>query len=94
MDKNCSDKDKLKILNNAIDSYDNIIFDATISYILDEKSFEENKKTYDIYEGNYFSNFFGEYFKDYVKNINPKKSLIYSHNVNSIKFSCYTETMI
>ena len=91
MDKNCGDKDNLKILNNDKNSYDNIIIDATINYILDEKSFEENKKTYDIYEGNYFSDIFGEYFKDYVKNINPKKSLIYSYNVNSRKFSNYTE---
>ena len=91
MDKNASDQDKLRILNNALNSNDNTIIDEKINYILDKKSFEENKKTYDIYKGNYFSNIFGEYFKDYVNNVNPSKSLIYSHNVNSRKFSCYTE---
>ena len=54
MDKNASDQDKLRILNNALNSNDNTIIDEKINYILDKKSFEENKKTYDIYKGKLF----------------------------------------
>jgi hypothetical protein len=59
--------------------------------MLDEKSFLENIKKYDMSEGNYFCDIFGEYFKDYVNNINSSESLIYLNNFNSRKFLCDTE---
>ena len=91
MDINASDQNKLYFLKNVINSNDNTIFENKLNYILDKNSFLENKKSYDIYRGKYCFDIFGEYFKDYINNINPSERLIYSNNVNSRKFSCYTE---
>ena len=91
MDINDNEQNKIRIIQNAMNSNDNTIFDEILNPILDKKSFNENKKIYDIYKGDYCSDIFGEYFKDYVNNINPHNSLIFSFNDNSGKFLCYTE---